>query len=897
MKKFSLLFVLIAGITFKTAVCSGQTGIINTIDTISGSTGNWMTIDAIGNIYVVDGGLGVVRKVAPSGVISIFAGNGTAGYSGDGGPATAAAFNIPMDITIDTAGNFYVTDANNHVIRKITPGGIISTFAGSGSYGYSGDGGPAGAAALGSTQHLTADAFGNIYLIDGNHYTIRKINASGIISTIAGTIGSPGFSGDGGPATAAQFSTMNNITADASGNIFVSDEGNHRIRKINTATGIITTIAGNGIAGYTGDGGLAIDAEINDPLALKFDGFGNLIISDDAAYVVRRVNPSGIINTIIGTGAAGYSGDGGPAKLATTNSNNGLAVDANNNVYFIDQGVSVIRKVTYSPNVSSDSMAIYIEGLCNGVSLSTLTNSTSPLTLYTYFGDGTSDVSALTTGLPGIENVNVTHVYALPGTYSIKEILRNGATAIDSTLFSYRFQLCQSFAVKFYFDANGNCTKDSAEAFNYLPIITEVDSNGVAVDTISGTSGFEYLAYGSVGDVYTFKVISTPAGISTTCPVSGIVYDTLQSMMLSSSANYIGLACTALSGFDLSEYVTAQAGRHRFEGDVIVNNPYCSVQPATVTAYTDAKYSFVDAVPAPSSVSGNVLTWNFSDIAANAPQQHIHFHLEVPGTWLVAGDTINTDYTTTPSTGDINPGNNECVRLDTVKSSYDPNLMAVTPSGTILAGTKLQYTVEFENTGNDTAFNIAVYDTLSDDVDANSLRMVASSAVMNIIPFKAGGHNVVKFDFPGINQLDSSHHNLCTGTVIFNINAKSGLPNGTTIFNHAGIFFDDNAVVMTDTVEDVIGIPTTGVMPVNTAAKVSVYPNPATDELTIKIDNGNYNTVTITNILGQEVISQTLPSIIGTMQTKLDVSRLPAGMYYLTVRGQSGTKVLKFEKM
>ncbi len=897
MKNLALLFVLIAGITFQSAVCVGQTGIINTIDTINCATAICMTIDRSGNIYVADGSLGVVKKVTPSGVISIYAGNGTAGYSGDGGPAMAAAFNIPMDVSLDTAGNLYVTDLNNHAIRKITPSGVISTIAGTGSSGYSGDGGPATVATLGSAQYATADAAGNIYVTDVSAYTIRKINAAGIITTFAGTHGSPGFSGDGGPATAAQFSTLTDLAVDASGNLYIGDNGNHRIRKINTTTGIITTVAGNGIAGYTGDGGLATDAELNDILAVKLDGLGNLFVSDDVQYVVRKIDPSGIISTAIGTGAAGYSGDGGLAVLATTNSNNAVAVDAVNNLYITDQATNVIRKVTYTPGATSDSMAIYIEGLCNGVSLSTVTNSTSPLTLYTYFGDGTSDVSALTSGLPGIENVNVTHVYAIPGTYSIKEVLKNGTTAIDSTLFSYRFQLCQSFAVKFYFDANGNCTKDSAEAFNYLPIVTEVDSNGVAIDTISGTSGFEYLAYGAVGDVYTFKVISTPAGISTTCPLSGIVYDTMQSMMLSSTANYIGLACTALSGFDLSEYVTTQAGRHRFEGDVIVNNPYCSVQPATVTAHTDAKYSFVDAVPAPSSVSGNVLTWDFSNIAANAPQQHIHFHLEVPGTWLVAGDTVNTNYTTTPSAGDINPANNDCIRVDTVKSSYDPNLMQVMPSGTILAGTKLQYTIEFENTGNDTAFNIAVYDTLSDNVDASSLRMVASSAVMNIIPFKTGGHNVVKFDFPGINLLDSSHHNQCTGTAIFNINAKSGLPNGTTIFNHAGIFFDDNAVVMTDTVEDIIGIPTTGVASIGGASLVYVYPNPATGVLTITIDNGTYNTALITNLLGQEVISVSLPTSTSAAQTKVDVSRLPAGMYYLTVRGQSGAKVLKFEKM
>ena len=889
MKKLFLVATSLISLSFSAVVCHGQTAIISTFAAVVDSVPEAMAVDASGNIYIADIASNQIRKVTPSGVNSVFAGTGVPGYSGDGGPATAAQLYQPSDLAFDLAGNLYISDESNFAIRKITPAGIITTIAGNGTNAYTGDGGPATAATLGITINIASDPAGNLYLADHYTHTIRKINTSGIITTMAGTFDSAGYSGDGGPATAARFGQLKAMAADAYGNLYVGDNTYINVRKIDAA-GIITTIAGTGTAGRTGDGGLAVNAEIGAPYDLKTDAAGNLFLLDESLNIVRMINPSGIISTIAGNGTYGYSGDGGAAEM---NGTGGIALDANSNIYVMDQFHTILRKVSYMPDVSSDSMAIYIERLCDGVNLTTRANSTSSLTLYTNFGDGTYVTNTLTPGLPGTESVNVAHVYSVPGKYSIKEVLMRGTTLIDSAVFSYDYLLCRTFAIKFYNDANGDCVKDGSEPFNYLPVITEVDSNGIAIDTISATSGFDYLASGFLGDVYTFKVLSLPAGLYASCPASGTITDTLTAVVANGGNNYFGLSCSSASGFDLAAYVTTRSGRHRFEGDIIVNNPYCNAQPATFTAYTDAKYTFVDAQPAPASVSGNVLTWNFADIDATIPQQHIHFHLEVPGTWLTPGDTVNSDYTVDPVTGDLNPSNNDLGNTDTVKSSFDPNEMTVVPSGYISAGTKLQYTIEFENTGNDTAFNISVYDTLSDNVDAHSLQLVATTAVMNIIPFTAGGHNIVKFDFPGINLLDSTHHNLCTGTVTFNINTKAGLPNGTTVFNHAGIFFDDNPVVMTNTVEDIIGIPTTGTGTLTNRSNVSIYPNPANDELTIRTDNGTYSTATITNLLGQEVISQATPS----SQTRVNISQLPTGMYYITLRGQSGVKVLKFEKM
>ena len=215
------------------------------------------------------------------------------------------------------------------------------------------------------------------------------------------------------------------------------------------------------------------------------------------------------------------------------------------------------------------------------------------------------------------------------------------------------------------------------------------------------------------------------------------------------------------------------------------------------------------------------------------------------------------------------------------------------PEGTITTGTRLQYTIGFENTGNDTAFNISVYDTLSDNVDVKSLKFVAATNYVTTSVTHLNGQNILKFDFPHINLLNSSHHNLCDGMVVFTINTKTGLPNGTTIFNRAGIYFDDNPVVMTNTVENIIGLPSTQAALAPSLSKVSVYPNPANNEVTISADNTQFSAATFTNVLGQQVLAPTL----NAQSTKVNISSLPAGIYYITLSGEGGVKVVEFEKL
>ncbi|HXB13589.1 MAG TPA: T9SS type A sorting domain-containing protein [Bacteroidia bacterium] len=338
-----------------------------------------VAVDAVGDIYVVDNTNSKIRAVNSAGFIYTVAGNGITGYSGDGGLATGAELSYPTGVALDSFGNIYIADHANERVRKVNKSGFISTIAGNGVYGYSGDGGQASVAELWSPTNVAIDASGNIFIADAANYRIRKVNTSGIISTIAGN-GISGFSGDGGPATAAEFDSPYDIAIDAAGNIYVADDANNRIRKID-ASGIISTFAGNGYGspfsgGYSGDGGAATAAELFYPDRVAVDAFGNVYIGDADNDRIRKVNTSGIISTIAGNGYkspynGGYSGDGGPATDAELYLPSGIAFDNFGNMYIGDEYNQRVRKV--SGVAGQDELISNTDGLsiypnpCNGV--------------------------------------------------------------------------------------------------------------------------------------------------------------------------------------------------------------------------------------------------------------------------------------------------------------------------------------------------------------------------------------------------------------------------------------------------------------------------------------------------------------------------------------------------
>jgi sugar lactone lactonase YvrE len=316
-----------------------------------------VTLDSKGNLYISDWLNNVVREVAVNGTISTVAGNGTLGYSGDGGAATSAQLAYPCGLAFDAAGDIFIADSANNVIREVMTDGNIATVAGVNILGYQGDGGLATAAELYEPTGLAMDTAGNLYIADSGNNVVRIIYPNGYLTTFAGQR-EAGYSGDGGPAASAQFYYPKGLAIDTAGNLYVADMGNSVIRKISLGSGAISTVAGNGIAGFSGDGGSAVNAQLSFPDSLAVDDSGNLYIADIGNQRIREVLVSGQIETIAGNGSRGYSGDGGAATQAEFNTPASVAVVscskaacngvANGTLYVADEDNNVIRKLTPS---------------------------------------------------------------------------------------------------------------------------------------------------------------------------------------------------------------------------------------------------------------------------------------------------------------------------------------------------------------------------------------------------------------------------------------------------------------------------------------------------------------------------------------------------------------------
>lgn len=308
---------------------------------------NGLAFDSVGNLFIADAGNQLVRRVdARTGIITTVAGSYSATYrcsfGGDGGPADQAILCSPDFITFDRGDNLYIADTANNRIRRVDRGThIITTVAGNGTAGFAGDGGPATSAQLNNPNGVHFDVFGNLYIADTANDRVRRVDRrTGIISTIAGN----GGGGDGGPAVDAQLGLVFDLALDLEGNLFIADRGPNSVRRVDHRTGIITTVAGNGTQGFSGDGGPATEAELNGPTGLALDLLGNLYIADESNSRVRRVDHrTGIITTIAGTGVSGFNGDG-PAATAELNSALALAVHQNK-LYLSDIGNQRVRRI------------------------------------------------------------------------------------------------------------------------------------------------------------------------------------------------------------------------------------------------------------------------------------------------------------------------------------------------------------------------------------------------------------------------------------------------------------------------------------------------------------------------------------------------------------------------
>ena len=302
-----------------------------------------VTMDIGGNIYVVDTYNALIRKVDTNGIISTLAGNGSMGYSGDGGLAVNAKLYLPGAAAVDPCGNLIIADTFNNCLRKVDAFGVITTVAGNGLAGYSGDGGLAVNARLNAPNGLAFDLNGNLYVSDANNNCIRKIDVNGIITTVAGN-GVAGFAGDGGAATNASLNAPGGIVLDSFGNLFIADSGNNRVRRVDL-NGIITTLAGSGMLGYFGDGGFATNASFTTPCSLALDGMGNLFIADTYNNCIRRVCTNGVIDTVAGSPSSSTLGDGGAATNASLFFPSGIVISSAGTLMVADAGNNVVRQI------------------------------------------------------------------------------------------------------------------------------------------------------------------------------------------------------------------------------------------------------------------------------------------------------------------------------------------------------------------------------------------------------------------------------------------------------------------------------------------------------------------------------------------------------------------------
>ena len=799
-----------------------------------------VAVDAAGNKYIADEGNNRIRMVNAAGVITTIAGNGGAYYAGDGGPATAASLDAPAGVAVDAAGNIYIADAGNNRIRVINTSGIISTIAGNGSGGFAGDGSPATAAMLSGPSALAVDASGNVYIADQGNHVVREISG-GIINTIAGTGTIAGFDGDGGPATDALFNHPAGIALDATGNIYVADEFNARIRMINTG-GVINTIAGNGSFGYAGDGGAAVAAELYQPTGIILDASGNIYIADMVNDAVRKINTSGIINTIGGIGSSGFGGDGGPATSALMHFPCALALDAGGNLFIADQTNNRVREINTSGTMST----LVGNGLVG-------------------YGDGGPATAAQ---LGGPQDVAIDAI----GNVYIADIYHNLIRKVDTA------GIISTFAGTGMSGYTGDGGPATAAAFNQ-PI-------GLAVDD----TGNIYIA--DVGNVRIRKV--NPAGIITTVVGSGALgysgdggpaldaaLNAPQYVAVDHAGNmYISDQNTLIRKINAAGIITTLAGGTLmgFAGDggpaamALFSDPMGVGTDVYGNVYIadggNNRIRMIDTAGNINTIAGNGTTGATGDGgAATAAELNYPSGVSVDN----AGNIIISDY--------LNNRTRIINSDGTISTVAGNGIYAYTGDGGLAMAASLAGPSSSRSDNHGRIF-IA-------DFENNAIRVVTGLPA-SLSPITGGpavclGTVTDLTDFTSGGTWSSS--NTSVATIGSSSGVVTGLVAGTVNITYT---FDTSSVVTTLTIDSCAA---TGVATLSNNLSLSVYPNPAHDELTVQTTGQFINEINITNLLGQTVYLQTAHANC-KLQT-VDVSGLADGVYFVQVNNSVVRKFVK----
>jgi hypothetical protein len=472
-----------------------------------------------------------------------------------------------MCMTVDNLGNIYFGDNGNNRIRKISNAtGIVTTVVGGGSSSF--DGVPATTVALGSANPgaIYVDRAGNLYFIQSSSLRVMD-PLTGLVNTIMKSL-----------------SNLGGITGDTSGNIYVSDKDHNGIVEVYGLSHISKTIAGKSRSGYSGDGGLASAALLNSPEGITCDGAGNIFFGDGAGAYIRRIDAAtGIISTVAGCAGCGIAGYITSPVLCTSiqTSATQLFMDVFGSLYYSTNSGWVDKIAGIGvPGIITANFSVTANQRCNGPEIMVKTaHYDTGRSVKTNFGDGFTDSSIVLPQFISGGYLFLSHAYSTSGTYIVTHVLYNGSIPTDTLTYSYNYKFCRTLPLKYYYEGNGNCTKDNFENYVSVPGSTEVSLNGIPVDTLSATSGFAYDAYGSVGSVYSFRFIPVPGGLTAICPSSGTIQDTILSTVPLYPDKYIGVSCPATSGrfdFSINAVVPVNGAVDQMGRIYVSNSPYAA---------------------------------------------------------------------------------------------------------------------------------------------------------------------------------------------------------------------------------------------------------------------------------------------------------------------------------
>lgn len=521
-----------------------------------------------------------------------------------------------------------------------------------------------------------------------------------------------------------------------------------------------------------------------------------------------------------------------------------------------------------------DTIDFYIGGMATGYN-----NATDPITIQILFGDG-EDTTFQTGITPNGFWAYVTHVYTIPGLFSVQYI----ATGVDGNADTVTYynavaigSSCGDISGKVFRDNNGNCIQEAGEPVIYGMPVNLLLNNQVMQTTWTDNNGNYYFSAAS-SFTYDIEIGTNYFGYNTGCPSSG----SYTVSAFPSANNDFAMVCSNVS--DLWTYANGWGFRPGFAGYITVDygNASCAQISGQVQLTLDPLLTYTSATPAPSSVSGNVLTWNFTNLTNS------NFYNYITVTVMTSlsaniGDTVCNLASITPLSGDANPANNTFMYCEDVRNSWDPNMKEVSPAeGPVAPNTTFTYTVHFQNTGTDVAYNIYVLDTLDSDLDAASLKIIGFSHPMTMSLLTG---NVMKFDFSNI-MLDDSTTNEpgSHGFVTYEVKAKPGLANGTQFTNTAHIYFDFNPAIVTNTTLNVIDIAL-GIADAESNGAISIWPNPANDVITLNFTGVEDNTgVVLVDMTGRVIASQ----MINAASAQMNVSAVPSGVYMINTRSANG---------